>query len=483
MPEGSPITERHGRLQEAIANVVGPRHLLTDPADLAPHLTEERGRYRGRTPFLVRPGTPEETAEVVRLCAEARVPMVPQGGNTGLCGGAIPFETGDEVIVALGRLKRIRDLDAENFTITVEAGCILADLQQAAAAANRLFPLSLGAQGSCQIGGNLSTNAGGVQVLRYGNMRDLTLGLEVVLPDGRIWDGLRGLRKDNTGYDFKHLFLGAEGTLGIVTAAVLKLFARPREIVTAFVALPSPEAAVDLLGRARSATGEAVTSFELIPRLGLEMTRRRVEGCSDPLESPSPWYLLIELYGGGETGALGEALESLLSQAFEAALVTDAAIAQNAQQAADFWRLREGLVEAQKHEGGSIKHDVAVPVSKVPAFIAEATAEVQRRIPGVRPVPFGHVGDGNIHFNLSQPDGAERDAFLACSEEINEAVHDIVARFGGSFSAEHGLGRMKVAEAERLKPPIEIEMMRRLKRSFDPHNLMNPGKVVSAGHT
>ncbi|WP_421706714.1 FAD-binding oxidoreductase [Algihabitans sp.] len=478
MPEGLSVPERYSRLREALAAVVGPRHLLAEPTELAPHLVEERGRYRGRSPFLVRPGSTEETAEVVRLCAEARVPMVPQGGNTGLCAGAIPFEAGEEIIVSLARLKRIRDLDADNFTITVEAGCILAELQQVAAEADRLFPLSLGAQGSCQVGGNLSTNAGGVQVLRYGNMRDLTLGLEVVLPDGQIWDGLRGLRKDNTGYDLKHLFLGAEGTLGIVTAAVLKLFARPREIVTAFVAVPSPEAAVALLGRARSATGETVTSFELIPRLGLEMALRRVEGCSDPLGAPSPWYLLIELYGGGETGSLSEALECLLEGAFQENLVTDAAIAQNAQQAADFWRLREGLVEAQKQEGGSIKHDVSVPVSRVPAFIAEATREVERRVPGVRPVPFGHVGDGNIHFNLSQPEESEREAFLARWEEINEAVHDIVARLGGSFSAEHGLGRMKVAEAERLKSPVEMEMMRRIKQTFDPHNLMNPGKVV-----
>ena len=478
MPEGSPVPERYARLREALAGVVGPDHVITDSSDLAPYLVEERGRYRGRAPFVVRPANTEETAEAVRLCAAARVPMVPQGGNTGLCGGAIPFESGEEVIISLSRLRRIRALDADNFTITAEAGCILAELQQAAAAADRLFPLSLGAEGSCQIGGNLSTNAGGVQVLRYGNMRDLTLGLEVVLPDGAVWDGLRGLRKDNTGYDLKHLFLGAEGTLGIITSAVLKLFARPREVVTAFVALPSPAAAVQLLGRARSATGEAVTSFELIPRLGLEMAFRHVEGCSDPLDSVSPWYLLIELYGGREAGPLVGALEDLLATAFETDLISDAAIAQNAQQAADFWRLREGIVEAQKHEGGSIKHDVSVPVSKVPDFIAAATAEVERRVPGVRPVPFGHVGDGNIHFNLSQPESAEREAFLVRWQEINEAVHDIVADLGGSFSAEHGLGRMKVAEAERLKSAVEIEMMRGIKRAFDPHNLMNPGKVL-----
>lgn len=481
MPEGTRTHERHARLKDALASVVGSRNLIADAQTLEPHLRDWRGRYVGRTPFMVRPGSTAEVAEVVRLCAEARVPMVPQGGNTGLVAGAIPFEAGDEVIVNLGRLNRIRDLDAANFTVTVEAGCILQDIQEAAAEADRLFPLSLGAEGTCQIGGNLATNAGGVQVLRYGNARELTLGLEVVLPDGQVWDGLRGLRKDNTGYDLKQLFIGAEGTLGIVTAAVLKLFARPRETVTAFVAVPSPEAAVELLGRTRSGTGEAVTSFELIPRIGLDMAVRHVEGCSDPLAESSPWYVLIELYGGREDGSLGAALETVLAQAFEDALVPDAALAQNAQQAAGFWRLREGIVEGQLYEGGSIKNDVSVAVSRVPEFIATASAEVERLCPGIRPVAFGHVGDGNVHFNLSQPDGAGRDAFLARWDEIAHAVHDVAARMGGSISAEHGLGRMKVQEAERLKPAVELAMMRAVKRCFDPHNLMNPGKLVDPG--
>jgi FAD/FMN-containing dehydrogenase len=412
------------------------------------------------------------------LCAEAGVPIVPQGGNTGLVAGSIPFEAGEEAILSLSRMNRVRALDADNFAITVEAGCILSQVQQAAAEADRLFPLSLGAEGSCQIGGNLATNAGGVQVLRYGSMRDLTLGLEVVLPDGQVWDGLRALRKDNTGYDLKHLFVGAEGTLGVITAAVLKLFARPREVVTAFCAVPDPQAAVRLLGLARGATGEAVTSFELIPRIGLDMAFRRVEGCTDPLGEPSPWYVLVELYGGQEDGQLGSALEGLLAEAFEADLVADAAIAQNAQQAADFWRLREAIVEAQLHEGGSIKHDVSVPVSAVPDFVARASEAVEALVPGIRPVPFGHVGDGNVHFNLSQPEGADTEAFLARWDEVAAAVHDIVAEMGGSISAEHGLGRMKVDEAARLKPAVEIAMMRTLKRAFDPHGLMNPGKLV-----
>jgi FAD/FMN-containing dehydrogenase len=478
MPEGTSIHERHARLQEAVAGVVGARHLVTDPQDLAPHLKEWRGRYVGKTPFLVRPGSTEEVAEVVRLCAEARVPIVPQGGNTGLVAASIPFEAGEEVVLSLSRLNRIRDLDAANFTITVEAGCILQDIQAAAAEADRLFPLSLGAEGTCQIGGNLATNAGGVQVLRYGNTRDLTLGLEVVLPDGQVWDGLRALRKDNTGYDLKHLFVGSEGTLGVVTAAVLKLFARPREIVTAFVAVPSPQAAVELLGLVRSGTGEAVTSFELIPRIGLDMALRHVSGCHDPLGEPHRWYVLIELYGGREDGSLGEALEALLAEAFEAELVPDAALAQNVQQAADFWRLREGIVEGQLYEGGSIKHDVSVAVSRVPEFLEAATAEVERLVPGIRPVAFGHVGDGNVHFNLSQPTDADRDAFLARWDEIGRAVHDIVAGMGGSISAEHGLGRMKVEEAERLKSPLELEMMRRVKQAFDPLSIMNPGKML-----
>jgi FAD/FMN-containing dehydrogenase len=478
MPDGSSIGERHARLKEAIAGVVGDTHLVTAPDALEPHLRDWRGRFVGKTPFLVRPGTTEEVAEVVRLCAEARVPLVPQGGNTGLVAGGIPFEGGEEVVLSLGRMNRIRELDAANFTMTVEAGCILQDLQAAAAEADRLFPLSLGAEGTCQIGGNLATNAGGVQVLRYGNTRDLTLGLEVVLPDGRVWDGLRALRKDNTGYDLKQLFVGSEGTLGVITAAVLKLFARPRETVTALVAVPSAQAAVELLGRTRSGTGEAVTSFELMPRIGLEMAFAHVEGCSDPLAAPHPWYVLIELYGGREDGSLGEALEAVLAQAFEDELVPDAALAQNAQQAADFWRLREGVVEGQLFEGGSIKHDVSVAVSRVPEFIETATAEVERLCPGIRPVAFGHVGDGNIHFNLSQPKDAEREAFLARWDEIGHAVHDIVARMHGSISAEHGLGRMKVEEAARLKSPLELEMMRLVKRSFDPENLMNPGKVV-----
>ena len=328
------------------------------------------------------------------------------------------------------------------------------------------------------IGCNLSTNAGGVQVLRYGNARDLVLGIEAVLPDGRIWNGLRGLRKDNTGYDLKQLFIGGEGTLGIVTAAVLKLYPRPREVVTAFVAVTGVEAAVELLGRVRSATGDAVSSFELVPRRGLGFALQHIEGVRDPLAAPHDWYVLIELHGGKAGGGLTDSLEAALAEAYEAGLVVDAALAANAGQASDFWRIREAIVEAQKKEGGSIKHDVSVPVSRIPEFIERGCALVEEMVPGIRPVPFGHIGDGNIHFNLSQPEGADPKAFLARWDEVNHRVHDLVVSLGGSISAEHGIGQLKLSENARFKPPVELEMMRAVKAALDPQGLMNPGKVL-----
>ncbi len=462
----------------AVAKIVGEKGLIDEPGDLAPYLEDRRGRVQGRTPFVVRPADTEEVAAVVRACVEARVPIVPQGGNTGLTGGSVPFESGEEVVLNLGRMNRVRELDASNFTITAEAGCILQQVQQAAEAADRLFPLSLGAEGSCQIGGNLSTNAGGVQVLRFGNMRDLVLGLEVVLPDGRIWNGLRRLRKDNTGYDLKHLFIGAEGTLGIITAAVLKLFPRPREVVTAFAAVPSPAAALALLEITRAETGDSVTSFELMPRRAIDFALKHVSGVNDPLAERSPWYVLIELFGGRAEGGLRSALEAALGDAFERELVSDATFAESATQGAALWRIREAIVEAQKYEGGSIKHDVSVPVSRTPDFIAEATALVERLVPGIRPVPFGHLGDGNIHFNLSQPEGADKAAYLARWDEVKAAVHDVVHAMGGSISAEHGIGRFKLMEIRRFKDPVELDLMRQIKQSLDPHNLFNPGKVI-----
>ena len=465
-------------LRARIAAVVGDKGLVTDEGAKAPYLAELRGRYVGRTPFVVRPTTTAEVAEVVRLCAEAGIAVVPQGGNTGLLAGGIPFERGDEVLISLSRMNRIRQIDPVEDSITVEAGCILQHIQQAAAEVERLFPLSLGAEGSCQIGGNISTNAGGIQVLRYGSMRKLVLGLEVVLPDGRVWNGLRRLRKDNTGYDLKQLFIGAEGTLGIITAAVLELVARPRSLATAFVALADLEASTALFSRARGRLGDSLTSFELIPRIGLDFAQRHVAGSVEPLEGRHDWYALIEA-GSSAEGGLDEALEALLAESYEAGLVPDAAIAQSEAQRADFWRLREAIVEGQKFEGGSIKHDITVPIAAVPDFIRRASAAVDALIPGIRPVAFGHVGDGNVHFNLSQPEGAERAAFMARWEEVNRLVHDVTVELEGSISAEHGIGRMKVAENARTKDPLEIELMQTLKQALDPKGLMNPGKVVS----
>ena len=463
---------------DRIKDAVGPKGYLADPDEIAPLTRSWRDNWQGWVPLVVRPASTAEVAEVVRICAETRTPIVPQGGNTGLTGASQPHDDGSEIILSTSRLNRIRDIDLGNDTMTVEAGCILAELQAAARDVNRLLPLSLAAEGSCQIGGNLATNAGGTQVLRYGNARALALGLEVVLPDGRIWDGLRGLRKDYTGYDLKQLFIGAEGTLGIITAAVLRLFPKPRETATAFAALRDVAAAVELLARTRAAVGEVVTSFELIPRRGLEFAMRHVAGVNDPLADPHAWYALVELSAGAGANGLGEALEGVLAQAYEDGLVPDATLAASAAQTQDFWRIREGVVEGQKFEGGSIKHDVSVPVSDVPAFMARATAAVDALIPGIRPVAFGHIGDGNIHFNLSQPEGADTAAYLARWEEVNRLVHDVVTAFDGSISAEHGIGRMKVEENRRLKPALDIHLMRQVKAAFDPHNLMNPGKVV-----
>ncbi|MFN0044071.1 MAG: FAD-binding oxidoreductase [Alphaproteobacteria bacterium] len=457
---------------------LGPKGCITDAGEIAPFVVDERKLYRGRTPAMLRPASTAEVAEAVRLCAEARVAIVPQGGNTGLCGGATPHEGNAEIVLNLGRMNRVRALDALNYTITVEAGCILAQVQAVAADADRLFPLSLGAEGSCQIGGNLATNAGGVAVLRYGNARDLVLGLEVVLADGRVLDGLTGLRKDNTGYDLKQLFLGSEGTLGIITAAVLKLFPRPREQATAICALENPEKAVALLARVRADSGDMITGFELMNRQCIALATARVPGVPEPLASPAPYYVLVELSSAASASGLKEALEASLGAALEAGTIADAAIASSQAQGRAMWRLREAIPESQKIAGGGIKHDVSVPVSAVPAFIREAELRVRAELPTMRVFVFGHVGDGNVHFNLVWPEGADREAFLARWPQFNRIVHDVAADFGGSISAEHGIGRLKREEFLRYAQPLEVEMMQRVKAALDPLGLMNPGKVL-----
>lgn len=463
---------------DRFAELIGAANVLTDPEDQAPYLTEWRDLYQGTTPMVLRPGNTDEVASVMRYAYEHDIKIVPQGGNTGLVGGQIPQETGDEIVLSLSRLNRIRAVDAAGFTITVEAGVILEALHNEADKVDRLFPLSLGAQGSCQIGGNISTNAGGTAVLAYGNTRDLVLGLEVVLPTGEIWNGLRTLRKDNTGYDLKQLFIGAEGTLGIITAASLKLFPKPKKLEAAFVGLPDPQAALKLFTTAKAQAGPVLTGFEIMPRVGLEFCLNHLEGARDPLEGEHRWYVLMELSSGSEAFPVRDLMESILGEAFEAGLVEDAAFAQNLTQVQDFWHLRHGMSEVQKPEGGSIKHDVAVPVASIPDFLDKAMAAVETFVPGCRPVPFGHIGDGNIHFNVSQPVGVDKEAYLAKWDEMNAIVHGIVHEFGGSISAEHGIGRLKRPLLKDVKSGIELELMHRIKKDLDPKNLLNPGRIL-----
>ena len=464
---------------DTLRDIVGLPHCLTADADKAPYLTDWRGRYTGRAQAVVLPADTQQVVAVIRACAAANCPVVPQGGNTGLCGGATPLAEGEPAIVLnLSRLRRIREVDALNNAITVEAGVPLAAVQAAAEEVDRLFPLSLASEGSCEVGGFISTNAGGVQVLRYGNTRELVLGLEVVLPDGRIWNGLRALRKDNTGYDLKQLFIGAEGTLGVVTAATLKLFARPRSAVTAWLAVAEPAAAVALLGRLRGAAGDRVTAFELISRPSLELVLQHIPGARDPLAKPHPWYVLVELTDTRFEAGLVELLETELEAAIGEGAVLDGVVAATSRQADALWTLRENISEAQKREGVSIKHDISVPISAIPVFIQEAAERLESAYPGVRIVCFGHLGDGNLHYNQSRPQQGENDAFIARTAEVNRIVHDLVRDSGGSISAEHGIGQLKRDILPFYKSEIELDLMRRIKRSFDPHGLMNPGKVL-----
>jgi len=461
-----------GAVLQRLKQAAGAKGWIEDEAGKAPYLDDFRGLFHGQTPLVLRPANTAAVAAIMRICHEASIGVVPQGGNTGYCGGATPSPDGAEIVLSLGRMNRIRDVDPLDNSITVDAGCVLADIQRAAEAAGRLFPLSLAAEGSCQIGGNLSTNAGGTAVLRYGNARDLALGLEVVLPDGQIWDGLRHLRKDNTGYDLKQLFIGAEGTLGVITAASLKLFARPRHVSTAFAALSDARSAVTLLARAKNLSGDAVTTFEYLHRACLDLVLARDPALADPFAARHDHYALIELSAGQDV------IEAVLAGAFEAGEIADAVIAASGTQTAALWKLRETIPEALNHAGGVIRHDVSVPLSRIAEFLDAAHACAQATIPGVRITPFGHIGDGNIHFNLVQPEAGDRDGFLARSHEIEVAIHDIANALDGSFSAEHGIGQLKRGELARYKPAEAREQMQRIKQAFDPKGIMNPGKVL-----
>ena len=457
------------------AAIVGEKYAVTDAATLEPYLIEGRGLYHGHTSMLLRPGSVAEVAAILKLANATKTPLVPQGGNTGLVGGQIPLD--GELLLSLTRLDKIREVDPSSNAMTCEAGVVLQKAQEAAAAADRLFPLTLGAEGSCTIGGNLSTNAGGTGALAYGIARELVLGLEVVLADGRVLNLLSKLKKDNTGYDLRHIFVGAEGTLGVITATVLKIFPRPRAVETAFIGVPSPQAALALLNLAQSQAGGTVTSFELIVRDMIDFAVRHGHGVRDPLGAKHPWYVMLEVSSQHKEG-LRNSVENLLATAVEQGLVSDATIAANIEQTRAFWHLRHVLPEVQKPEGGSIKHDVSVPVAAVPDFIAEASAAVQKLIPGCRPVPFGHLGDGNIHFNVSQPVGADPAQFLARWSEINAAVDKIVLKHHGSFSAEHGIGKLKRETLAKVKDPVALDLMRGLKRMLDPNGILNPGKVL-----
>jgi len=462
---------------------LGPAGWLEAPGDVAAFVEDFRRLYQGSSPLVVRPGSVDEVATVLRLCAAGGVGVVPQGGNTSYCGGATPHADGSEIVLSLARLNRIRNVDAAGYALTLDAGCTLAAAQTAATAAERHFPLSLGSEGSCQVGGNLSTNAGGTAVLRYGMMRDLVLGLEVVMPDGRVLDQLRSLRKDNTGYDIKQLFLGAEGTLGVITGACLKLFAAPGDYVTALVALAGIGEAVALLGRVRDTFGDAVEGFEYLPEVARELAARHISGVVAPFDERHPAYALVEIAAPRAMPEFASRVEAFFASEMEAGRLRDAVLAKSGAERDALWFLRESIPPAQTREGASLKHDVSLPVGRLAAFVAEADRLLAVLAPGARVVGYGHVGDGNLHFNLSPPPGVaagsvEEGAFLALAPAVKRALHDLVAGLGGSFSAEHGIGQLKVGELERYEDPVALELMRRVKQAFDPHGIMNPGKVL-----
>ena len=462
-------------IKNRLADIVGKNGVIYEPGAMEPYLNEERGLAKGKADIVLRPDNVQDISSIVKVCAENKVPIVPVGGCTGLVGGTL---ANGGVVLATDRLKNIIDIDPINSTITVESGCILADLQTAAAEKECLLPLSLGAEGSCQIGGNLSTNAGGVSVLRYGNTRDLVLGLEVVLPNGEIWSELNALRKDNTGYDLKQLFVGAEGTLGIITKAVLKLFPAPKMSTTVLTALPKIETILALFKKTRELCGDQLTAFELISRIGLELGSKHIDGVIDPFKTPHPWYALIELTSAQKRDNIRANIEEILANALENNIIVDAVFAESDTQRRELWKIREELPAAQSREGASIKHDISVPVSDTVNFIVEASERLLKFLPGIRPCPFGHIGDGNIHYNLTQPVGMVKEDFMARSTEINRIVHDLVIEMKGSISAEHGIGAFKLEELAHYASPSKMSLIRTIKHAIDPNNIMNPGKII-----
>lgn len=462
-------------LVDTLRTALGADRVVTDAADLEPFLIEERGLYRGEAKVVVLPRTTEEVRTLVEICAEAAVPIVPQGGNTGLVGGAVAGS--GEVLISLRRMNRILAVDPINFTMEVEAGAVLEAIHNAADDEDCLFPLSLGSEGSCQIGGNIACNAGGINVLRYGNTRDLVLGLEVVLPDGRVWNGLRSLHKDNSGYALRQIFIGSEGTLGIITRAVLRLYPKPLDRQTAFCGTPSIDDALRLLAMVRTGTGEAISAFEIISEFSLNLTCKHF-GATNPIGQSCSWYVLLELTGAKPGHALREAEEEILGQALELGIITDAAIADSLEQAATIWRLRERIPEAEKLEGPSIKHDISLPASQLPQFISKAGNAVVEALKGTRFCIFGHLGDGNLHYNLSPPEGMSDQEFLGRSSDLTDIVHGIVVKLDGSISAEHGIGLHKAEALLHYKDTVELDLMRQVKTMIDPFNIMNPGKII-----
>jgi D-lactate dehydrogenase (cytochrome) len=475
---------------EYLKSITGPKGWVDNPADMQAFVTEERDKYRGKSPLVLLPRSVDEVSQILKFCNEKSIETVPQGGNTGLVGGGIPTADNSQIILSLKRMDSVISHDISAHTITVGAGMILGNLQQIAAQESQLFPVSLAAEGSCQIGGNIATNAGGVNVLRYGSMRDQVLGLQVVLPNGEVIDDLSGLRKDNTGYNLKALFMGSEGTLGIITAATLKLYPAHRQKELAFVAVESPEKAVELFSLARKMSGDSLIAFEIMPHIGLEFVidhmggrnpfgAGNTGGAENTGRNAYEWYILLECATSFDEGILDlpRLMGLIVTEGFESGLIIDGVLPKNQKETDEIWALRENLSEAQKYEGGSIKHDISVPISKIPEFLEKATAAVTSEVPNLRPVPFGHIGDGNLHFNLSQPIGADKADFLSKWEKLNEITHEITLQLGGSISAEHGIGRLKVEELERHKSPVMLDQMRNIKKAIDPKGIMNPNII------